>query len=134
MVEREFPASDEVLGDVTAFVEEELGKVGCPPAQITKISIILEEIFVHISHYAYHGEEGKMKLCVDAAESSVKMIFSDRGVPFNPLEKKDPDITLSAEERGIGGLGIFMVKKAMDKVSYNYVDGCNVLTVEKKFC
>ena len=61
---------------------------------------------------------------------TIKVI--DKGVPFNPLEAPEPDITLTAEEREIGGLGIFLCKKMMDEVSYAYDDGCNILTMQKK--
>ena len=61
------------------------------------------------------------------------MTFSDRGMPYNPLEKLDPDITLSAEERQIGGLGIFMVKKSVDVMEYTYKYGQNILTIRKDF-
>lgn len=62
----------------------------------------------------------------------ISITFSDSGKPYNPLEKPDPDVTLSAEERSIGGLGIFMVKKSMDDMRYEYKDGQNILTITKR--
>ena len=94
----------------------------------------MEELFVNIAHYAYNPEIGEAIIgCnVDQAPPSITIQFRDRGVPFNPLARKDADITLSAEERDIGGLGIFMVKDYMDEVTYAYEDGQNVLTLGMK--
>ena len=94
----------------------------------------LEEIFINIAHYAYHpGQAGTatIRCCVGGDPLQVTIQFLDNGKPFNPLAKEDTDITLSAEERGIGGLGILMVKKSMDAVDYAYENGSNVLTIKK---
>ena len=95
--------------------------------------VAVEEIFVNIAHYAYGGNPGEAVIGLDVIPNpkSCRIVFRDRGVPYNPLEKTDPDITLSAEEREIGGLGIYMVKQSMDKVEYRYEDGYNILTIEK---
>ena len=133
MKEREFPATTDALADVTAFVEEELEAMDCPLKTVMQINIAVEEIFVNIASYAYEGKEGTMKLGIRAEEDgSVLLRFADRGMPFDPLAKKDPDVTLSAEERDIGGLGIFMVKKTMDDVEYRYENGQNILKIRKK--
>lgn len=130
-VEKEFPASLDELDNVLAFAEEELEKADCPMKKQMTIAVCLEEIFVNIAHYAYGGAEGKMRLAIDCADGTAEFRFTDWGVEFDPLKKADPDITLSAEERGIGGLGIFMVKKSMDDVRYERRDGMNILTLVK---
>ena len=132
IVERDFPAADEVLDDVMAFVEEELDKADCPMKISMQITVAVEEIFVNIAHYAYPDGQGGMKLAVSNDDGIVTLCFTDSGIPFDPLAKADPDITLSAEERGIGGLGIYMVKKSMDEVRYERRDGQNIFAISKK--
>ena len=131
--ERQFPAELDELQNVIAFVEETLEQTDCPMKTQIQINIAVEEMFVNIAHYAYGDEKGDMKLCIVADGSSVSISFLDRGIPYDPLAKPDPDVTLSAEQRGIGGLGIFMVKKSMDEVRYEYKDGQNIFTMAKKF-
>ncbi len=136
MIEREYEASDALLDEVLGFVEGELDKLGCPPGPAMQITVAVEEIFVNIAHYAYagYGVTGKMKLGLrPEPDGGVTLRFSDRGMPFDPLSKADPDISLSAEDREIGGLGIYMVKKTMDEASYKYENGQNVLTLRKNF-
>jgi anti-sigma regulatory factor (Ser/Thr protein kinase) len=91
-------------------------------------------VFVNVAHYAYGDGEGDMTLGIvfDADSRVITFRMSDKGIPFDPLKKPDPDITLSAEEREIGGLGIFITKKTMDSVTYAYENGENVLTMTKK--
>ena len=98
-----------------------------------QVSVAVEEIYVNIAHYAYHPEIGEatIRCAVGGDPLQVTIQFLDSGKPFDPLAKPDADITLSAEERQIGGLGILMVKKTMDDVVYEYKDGCNVLTLKK---
>ena len=138
MTEREFPAQLEQLNEVIAFVEQELEKQDCSPKTVTQICIAVEEIFVNIAHYAYmdtNGDakpDGTMELGIGFEDGMAKLRFADRGLPFDPLAKQDPDITLSAEDRKIGGLGIYMVKKSMDQVDYIYENGQNILTMGKK--
>ncbi len=131
MTEKTFPASDEALPEVMSFVEEKLEEYGCTMKAIMQISVCVEEIFVNIAHYAYGEGIGSMTLSLSSQDNKVCLVFSDNGVPFDPLAKEDPDITLSAEERPVGGLGIFMVKKVMDEVDYEYRDGRNVFTMKK---
>jgi len=131
-IEREFPAVDESLDKINEFLAEELEKRDCTPKALNQINIATEEIFVNIAHYAYQNTVGKMKLTMEFEEDMVKLRFIDYGMPFNPLAKNDPDITLSAEDRDIGGLGIFMVKKIMDNVEYKYENGKNILILTKK--
>lgn len=126
-------AKDENLYQVLDFVNEQLDACECPPATKITVDIAVEEIFINIAHYAYNPEVGPATIRAEVIDEplSVKLTFVDNGVPYDPLAKADPDITLSAEEREIGGLGIFMVKKSMDNVSYEYKDGQNILTIQK---
>ena len=131
MKEFETLALTDNLPEVLAFVDEQLESAGCPMKVQMQIDIAVEEIFVNISHYAYGDGSGTAKLRFENTGSGAAITFIDSGVPYDPLAKADPDITLSAEEREIGGLGIFMVKKTMDDVSYKYIDGHNILTLKK---
>ena len=126
-------AAVEKLGDVLAFVDEQLEMYECPMKTQIQVDIAVEEIFVNIAHYAYNPEVGSATIRCEVTEDplSVTLTFVDKGVPYDPLAKEDPDITLSADERQIGGLGIFMVKKSMDDVAYEYKDGQNILTIKK---
>ena len=134
MTNRTFPAKTEALPDVLGFVEETLETMECPMKTQTAICVAIEEVFVNIAHYAYGGGEGYMTLGIDYDAESRDITFrvTDNGTPFDPLKKPDPDITLSAEEREIGGLGIFITKKTMDSVTYAYENGENILTMIKK--
>ena len=133
-MKKTFPAKIEVLSDVLGFVDQMLEKYECPMKVQTAICVAIEEVFVNVAHYAYGGGDGDMMLGIDFDEESRAITFrmTDKGVPFDPLQKPDPDITLSAEEREIGGLGIFITKKTMDSVSYAYENGENILTMIKK--
>ena len=121
---------------VEAFVEEKLEELGAFPKAMTQLSVALDEIFSNIINYAYDPDKGDATVSFDSEEKDdgtyAVITFSDGGKPYNPLEKEDPDVTLSAEERDIGGLGIFMVKKLMDEVIYNFIDKKNVLVIKKK--
>lgn len=134
MAELLITAQTENLDEVLAFVDEQLEKVGCSMKIQMQIDLAVEEIFVNISHYAYSPEIGMANINVEVTQNplSVSLTFVDQGVPYDPLEKVDPDTTLSAEERDIGGLGIFMVKKNMDDVCYEYKDGQNILSLRKQ--
>ena len=133
MTEKVFPANTEALADVLGFVEETLEQFECPMKTQMAVCVAIEEVFVNVAHYAYPDGEGDVVFGIGYDEDSKKVTFrmSDKGVPFNPLEKPDPDITLSAEERGIGGLGIFITKKTMESVSYDYENNENILTMIK---
>lgn len=122
----------ENLNDVMAFVDAELEKLDCPMRAQMQIDVAVEELFVNIAHYAYAPGEGAAQITVRAADGMVEIEFRDSGVPYDPLAKADPDVSLSAEERQIGGLGIFMVKKTMDDMVYHYMDGQNVFKIRKK--
>ena len=133
MLNKVFPATDDALDDITAYLEEKLEEYGASMKTVMQLSVVLEEIFVNVAHYAYEGETGEVVfgLEFDEADRTLTMQFTDGGKYFDPLKKSDPDITLSAEERDIGGLGIFMVKKTMDSVEYEYRDQKNILTLKK---
>lgn len=135
MVEKEFKADDSELQNVIGFIMENLESAEFPPKVQMQMEISIEEIFVNIAHYAYSDakeNEKIAKISCSFENGVAEITFADRGIPYNPLEKKDPDITLSAEDRQIGGLGIFMVKKYMDDMRYEYKDGENRLTLVKK--
>ena len=121
------------LDHVLALVDEELEAAGCPMKTQMQLDIAVEEIFVNIASYAYKDREGTARITITTEDDPSKAVisFADTGEPFDPLAKPDPDITLSAEERQIGGLGIFMVKKSMDDVTYKYENGENILTISK---
>ena len=131
--ELELDALVENLTQVTAFVNNHLEAIDCPMKAQMQIELAVEEIFVNIANYAYAPEKGRATVRVEVMDDSVTVTitFIDRGVAYDPLAKEDPDVTLSAQERKIGGLGIFMTKKAMDDVSYEYKDGQNILTLIK---
>ncbi|MBR1742907.1 MAG: ATP-binding protein [Lachnospiraceae bacterium] len=131
MRELDIEAKTENLDQVLAFVDEELEKYECGMKTQMQIDIAVEEIFVNIAHYAYNPAVGKATIRIEVTDDTVSLTFIDNGIPYDPLAKEDPDITLSAEERQIGGLGIFMVKKSMDDVKYEYKDGSNILTFSK---
>ena len=126
-------ASTEKLDEVFDFIDAELEAMGCGMKTVNQINLAVEEIFVNIAHYAYAPGTGPVTVRVETAREpkSVAITFIDCGVPYDPLAKPDPDVTLSAEERQIGGLGIYMVKKSMDDMTYEYRDGQNVLTIRK---
>ena len=134
MLTKTFPAKTDALSDVLGFVDEMLQSYDCPMKIQMGICIAIEEVFVNVAHYAYGGGDGDVSLGIGFDEETRNITFamSDGGVPFDPLKKPDPDITLSAEEREIGGLGIFITKKTMDSVTYSYENGKNILTMIKK--
>ena len=134
MESRTFPAKTESLTDVLAFTEQILEKYQCSMKIQTAICVAIEEVFVNVAHYAYGEAEGDVKFDItfDKDTRTATFRMADKGVPFDPLKKPEPDITLSAEEREIGGLGIFITKKTMDMVTYAYENGENILTMIKK--
>ncbi len=122
------------LDAVQAFVEERLEAADVPMKTQMQISVAVEEVFVNIAHYAYTPGTGEAAVAVAFSEApaAVTITFADRGRPYDPLAKNDPDVTLGADEREIGGLGIYMTKKLMDEMRYEYRDGQNVLTLRKR--
>ena len=130
-----FPAELSELNNVLAFADSELEKAGCSMKAQTSIDVALEEIFVNIASYAYPEEKGtaEIDVCADESERCIVIRLCDTGVKFDPLAKPDPNTSLKVSERAIGGLGIFMVKKMMDSVEYEYKDQTNILTIKKCF-
>ena len=126
-------AKTENLEEVLGFVDRHLEAMDCSPKVSVQIDVAVEELFVNIAHYAYSPGTGDATIDVEILKdpAAIAITFTDRGKPFDPLAKEDPDITLSAEERQIGGLGIYMVKKSMDEVVYEYKDGQNILRIKK---
>lgn len=124
-------AQTENMDTVLNFVNGILKEHNCPTYVQLEIDIAVEELFVNIAHYAYIPDVGQAMIQVSVEGDVVTIVFKDQGIPYNPWTKEDPDITLSLEERQIGGLGIYMVKNSMDEVSYAYEDGQNVVTIRK---
>ena len=134
-MELTIPADDKQLEKVLDFIHQQL-PTDCETDLMYKIDLAAEEIFVNIAHYAYKeklpaDETGSVSLTCSYENELLTMIFRDKGVPFNPLDRDDPDITLSAEDRKIGGLGIFLTKKYMDSVEYKYENDENILILKK---
>ena len=130
MKEFKTSASLESHGAVMSFVEGALSELGCPAQTITEIDIAVDEIFANIANYS--GASGAILSC-GVKDMTAVVSFSDDGAPYDPLQNKDPSIDLDAEEREIGGLGIYIVKKIMDDIKYEYRNGRNNLTIKKKF-
>ena len=123
-------AKVENIDVVTNFVNDILEENCCPMKIQMQIDVVIDEIG-NISYYAYGADGGKASVQAGIEKGMIVLVFIDQGIPYNPLENKDPDITLNLEEREIGGLGIYMVKKIMDEVSYEYMDGQNILRMRK---
>ena len=133
MKELTIAATVENIETVTDFINEQLESLDCPMKAQMQIDIAIDELFGNIAHYAYNPEIGQATVRVEVIEEplSVVITFIDNGVPYDPLAKADPNTTLSADEREIGGLGIYMVKKSMDDITYEYKDGQNILKIKK---
>ncbi|MBR0444081.1 MAG: ATP-binding protein [Clostridia bacterium] len=133
MKEQVFSASIDCLQDVLSLIERELEAVDCPMRTTIQISVAAEEIFANIARYAYPESGGTAVIRIEADEHETVIRFTDAGIPFNPLEKPDPDISLPVEQREAGGLGIYMVKKTMDEVTYQRDGLNNILTIVKRY-
>jgi len=127
------PAALDQLYTLLDFLESELARCNCSANIQTQVALAAEEIFVNIAHYAYHPESGDatVKCEVSGDPPHITVQFVDGGQPYNPLAREDPDITMSVEERDIGGVGGYLVKKTMDTCFYEYKDGKNILTIQK---
>jgi len=134
MKELTIAATVENIETVTQFVNEQLEALDCPIKAQMQIDIAIDELFGNIAHYAYNPGTGDATVRVEVVREplSVVITFIDKGVPYNPLSNADPDTGLSLEERGVGGLGIYIVKKSMDEITYSYQDGKNILTIRKQ--
>jgi len=124
-------ARTENFDAVLAFVEGELEESGYSMKLQRQIAIAVEEIFVNIAYYAYINEAGSVSIRMSVSDEVV-IQFEDNGIPFNPLERDAPDITTNAEERQVGGLGIFMIKKLTDTAEYRREGGKNILVIKKR--
>lgn len=127
-------AKIENVDKVTEFVNEVLEEKDCPLKVQMQLDVAIDEIFGNIAYYAYGKGSGNATIQIEMEDNPPKitLTFIDQGIPYNPLENKDQDITLDIEDREIGGLGIFLVKKTMDELSYEYADGQNILTMKKE--
>lgn len=126
-------ATVENIEKVTEFVNQQLERLECSMKAQMQIDIAIDELFGNIAHYAYHPQVGSATVRVEVTKDPLAVVitFIDNGKPYDPLAAHKPDTTLSAEERQIGGLGIYMVKKSMDDISYEYREGKNILKIRK---
>ena len=135
-VVKSFKADIKELDNVLAFVKEEISSY-VSNKLLFKINIAIEELFVNIANYAYEKDNDNnlvdISINVDLENKNIVITFVDSGAKFNPITKEDPCIDLPAEERKVGGLGIYIVKKTVDKIDYKYIDNKNVLTIEKSY-
>ena len=134
MKEITLEARIENVSKAIEMVDAELEKLECPMKAQMQMELAVDEIFTNIASYAYAPGTGEasVRFDFDPEEGAVTVTFTDSGVPYDPLKKEDPDVSLPAEERSIGGLGIFLVKKTMDDMWYEFRNGQNVLTLKKK--
>ena len=134
MKELTLEAVKENITAVTMFVDEQLESFECSMKAQMQLDVAVDELFANIANYAYPGGVGNATLQSEFAPSErmVSITFIDSGIPYDPLKKPDPDVTLSAEERSIGGLGIFLVKKTMDDMTYRFENNQNIVTIRKK--
>ena len=126
-----FDATLENVDKALNFINDKITDIPFKDKDRHHIDIAVDEIISNVARYAYGEETGKVSLKIEYDDTGLIITVEDRGVQYNPLEKEDPDITLSADERGIGGYGIFIVKKVMDDVSYEYKDGKNIFKMRK---
>ena len=119
---------------LTDFIDEQLQALDCPMKAQLQIDVAIDEVFTNIASYGYPEGDGMatVRIDFDADTRMVSIAFEDNGIPFNPMEQPEPDVTLPIEKRQIGGLGIFLVRKTMDDVDYRREDGRNMLTIKKK--
>ena len=136
MKELKLEARQENVRILTEMVDAELEKLDCPISTQMQIELAIDEVFTNIVSYAYVSGTGEKTATVqfdyDPGTGCITLLFVDNGIPYDPMKKEDPDVNLPAEKREIGGLGIFLVKKTMDEMHYEYRDGQNRLTLVKK--
>lgn len=135
MKEMTIAAAVENIDVVTDFVNRELEALECPLKPRMQIDVAIDELFGNIARYAYSPERGEATVRIEVEKDPLAVVitFIDSGKPFDPLLRADPDVTLSADERDIGGLGIFVVKKTMDSIDYEYREGHNILRIRKEW-
>ena len=134
MKEMTVPAVLEQIPEVTAFIDGQLEALGCSLKARMQIDVAIDELFSNIAQYAYAPGSGEatVSFYFDEDDRMCSIAFADSGLPFDPLSQEEPDVTLSAEQRVAGGLGIFLVKKTMDDITYHYTEGKNILTIRKR--
>jgi serine/threonine-protein kinase RsbW len=127
-------ATLENLAPFTAHVREAALDCGLDDKAVNQVELALEEILVNVISYAYpEGSKGDAEVsCSWEKDRSLTIVVADWGAPFNPLDRPDPDIGLALEDRGIGGLGILLTKKMIDRIDYERRQGKNVVTLVKK--
>ena len=127
------PNDIDTIPQLNEFIDSVAEEMGLDMSLTMSLNLAIEEAVVNVMDYAYpEGEKGDVDIEVQADDEWLTFIISDKGVAFNPTTKEDADTTLSAEERPIGGLGIFLVRQLMDTIQYERTDGKNVLTLRKK--
>ena len=133
MTEWTFEAVAENIPQLTELIDGQLEALDCSMKAQMQIDVAVDEIFGNIARYAYGDGRGDatVRFDFDGTSRIASISFMDRGMPFDPLKKADPDVTLSVEEREVGGLGIYLVKKTMDDMKYRYENGMNILTLYK---
>lgn len=134
MLELTLPAVLESIPRAIGFIDQRLEEAGCGVKAQMQIDLAMDELLANIVHYAYAPGTGDMTVRFEFLEESGQAAITlvDGGRPFDPLQQDDPDVTLSIEERPIGGLGIYLVRKTMDEMRYEFRDGRNVLTILKR--
>ncbi len=132
MVEKIFSADVDCLTEAWEFVSGMLEAADASVKALMQLEVAFEEMFVNIAHFSYGESEGDVKVSVDIRDRMAEITLTDSGIPFDPLARPDPDVTASAEERRIGGLGIYIVKKTMNEVRYEYKDSQNILKLCKE--
>ena len=134
MIEITVSASVNEIRTATEFINRQLTQAGCEEWFRVQIDVVIDEILCNIARFAYQRETGlaTVRFDLESDPRGIVLTFIDSGTPYDPLTAADPDISLPASKRAIGGLGLFMVRKLMDDVSYSYRDGQNILTVRKK--
>ena len=133
MKEINVKATIENISAITDFINNELDLYNCPEKEKIKIDIVIDELITNIAKYAYGSDIGDVTVQVEIDKNNIYMKFIDSGIPYNPMEQAEPDVSLSVEDRPVGGLGIFLVKKLMDKMEYGYIDEKNILKIQKCF-
>ena len=121
------PTLDSIV-EISSFVEQELENADIAMKVVAQVNIAVDEIFSNIVRYS---NATSATVGVEIKEDKINLRFADNGRPYDPTDRSDPDVSLSAEDRDIGGLGFFMVKKSMDEVHYEYYDGLNILLLSK---
>lgn len=126
-------AKSENLPRFLEYIKEEARRAGFSDKGVHDIQLAAEEAVVNVINYAYPaGKGGDIELSCALKEGALEIQIADSGIPFNPLERAEPDINAPLAERGIGGLGIYMFRRLMDTVAYRREDDRNILTLLKR--